>query len=141
MDVELHAADRERLLQRATHALCGLLGGRGRLGEDPGRSRHQQEELVAAVAADDVAGSGGAAQALGDGGEQLVAGLVAEAVVHELEVVEIDVEDGRPLGRSARARMSASSSRLRNWSRLGRPVSGIVIGAMDQVVLGDACCR
>jgi hypothetical protein len=68
VDVELHAADREWLLQRAAHALRRLLGGCRGFGEQSRKISHQQEELVAAVPADDVVRSGGAAQASGDGG-------------------------------------------------------------------------
>ena len=41
----------------------------------------------------------GAAQALGDLDQQPVAGLVAEAVVDDLEVVEVEEEDGDGLAR------------------------------------------
>ena len=47
-------------------------------------------ELVAAEAGDDVVGAQHAAQPLGHGDEQPVAGAVPERVVDELEVVEVD---------------------------------------------------
>ena len=50
-------------------------------------------ELVAAEPGRRVARAQAPAQAVGDGAEQLVAGAVAEAVVDELEVVEVDEGD------------------------------------------------
>ena len=52
----------------------------------------EHDELVTAEAGDDVARPQRAAQALGDGRDQLVADRVPEAVVHDLEVVEVDEE-------------------------------------------------
>ena len=49
-------------------------------------------ELVAAETRDGVAILHAGAQALRDDGEQLVAGSVADRVVHALEVIEVDVE-------------------------------------------------
>ena len=56
-------------------------------------------ELVAAEPGDQVLLADGAAQALGDLDQQPVAGLVAEAVVDDLEVVEVEEEDGDALAR------------------------------------------
>src|SRR5215208_3609780 len=58
------------------------------------RSAASCAALVAAVAPDEVAPAADAAQALGDGRQELVTCVVTEAVVDELEVVEVDVEDG-----------------------------------------------
>jgi hypothetical protein len=55
---------------------------------------HQHDELVSAVPADDVSRAPSAPKALGDCDQQLVAGLVPEAVVDDLEVVEVDVQHG-----------------------------------------------
>ena len=63
-------------------------------------SRAQHGELVAADPGDEIAVVHGAAQALGDLDQQAVAGLVAEAVVDELEVVEVQEEHGQPLLRA-----------------------------------------
>ena len=52
-------------------------------------------ELVAAEPRRRVARAQAPSQPIGDRAEQLVAGTVAEAVVHELEVVEVDEGDGR----------------------------------------------
>ena len=53
----------------------------------------QEEELVAALPGDRVGLADGRAEPLGDGAQQLVARRVAEVVVDELEVVEVDEED------------------------------------------------
>ena len=79
-----------------------------RLGEDgdepPGDRRHrlrtrqvraEQHELVAAEAGEQVAGSQRVPQPLRDGHEQVVTRGVTEAVVDQLEVVEVDEEHGR----------------------------------------------
>ena len=77
--------------------------GLGEGGGDPVGDRHrlvlvgeavdQDAELVAAEAGDDVAGAQVGAEARRDRAQQLVAGVVAEAVVDQLEVVEVEEED------------------------------------------------
>ena len=52
--------------------------------------RHQHRELVAGEAGDDVGGPHPFAQDLGDLADQVVAGVVAEAVVDRLEAVDVD---------------------------------------------------
>ena len=78
-------------------------------------ARHQQHELLAAGARDDVVGADLLAQQLGHAHEHAVAGLVPEAVVDRLEVV--DVEHGQADG-------PATSRRRSRWRRLCSPVSG-----------------
>ena len=68
------------------------LGDRDRLAV-VGETVDQDPELVAAEAGDDVAGAQVGAQPRRDGAQQGVAGVVAEAVVDELEVVEVEEED------------------------------------------------
>ena len=59
---------------------------------------HEQRELVAAQAGEDVLGAGDVAQRGGDRGEHDVAALVAERVVDRLEVVDVEQrERERPL--------------------------------------------
>ena len=55
--------------------------------------RHQDAELLAAVAADQVARADGRLQRAGDEGERAVAGVVPLGVVDELEVIEVDHQD------------------------------------------------
>ena len=54
----------------------------------------QDRELVAAEARDRLVPAQRVAQALGDGDDQLVAGGVAEAVVDDLEAVEVEEQHG-----------------------------------------------
>ncbi len=69
-----------------------------------GEAVDEDAELVAAEAGDDVAGAQVGAQARCHGTQQSIAGVVAEAVVDQLEVVEVEEEDpdrraggGRPV--------------------------------------------
>ena len=61
----------------------------------------QHHELLAAEPADEVVVAHLVAQRRGDGGEHLVADEVAEAVVDQLEVVEVEHEHARGPGRPA----------------------------------------
>ena len=54
----------------------------------------EDEELVASLAGDYVGGARRALKASRDRAQELVAGRVAEAVVDQLEVVQVDEEDG-----------------------------------------------
>ena len=91
------------------------VGGEGRCperGQDPGRHargvlarglRQDQGELVAAVARRDVGAAERRADQLGDVDEDAVPVQVAEAVVHELEVVEVEHHDAQRPVRAHRA--------------------------------------
>jgi len=57
--------------------------------------RQQYGELVAAEAGEQVAATQGRSQALPDHGQQLVSGVVAQAVVDLLEPVEIEQQQGQ----------------------------------------------
>ena len=96
---DLDVGDDEGLTQRAADPAGDGLGGVAgafevELAVGASGSGDEEEELVAAVARDDLFRAGRTAQACRDRCEKLVAGLVAEAVVDELEVVEVDEEDG-----------------------------------------------
>ena len=56
--------------------------------------REQEQELVPALSRDEVGLPRRLLQPLGELAEELVPGLVAEGVVHELEVVEVGVDHG-----------------------------------------------
>ena len=86
-----------------------------------GVSLDEDGELVAADAGDGVADAHAGAQPLADRHEQPVAGVVAEAVVHGLEVVEVDEEHRHGL---VAPRSSACSRRSRNRARLASRVRG-----------------
>src|SRR3954447_2867471 len=88
--VALATGDRERLAEGLLHALRDL--------ERLLLVHHvlaKKNELVAAEARDGVARSKRFAEARRECAEQLVAGLVAEAVVDHLEVVHVEKEHGQ----------------------------------------------
>ena len=65
------------------------------------------------------------AQALGDRDEQLVAGRVAEAVVDDLEAVEVEEQHGDVAAAAALQALERAGSGGRGTAaRFGRPVSG-----------------
>ena len=71
-----------------------------------------------------------------------VAGGVAEAVVDQLEVVDVEEQHADPSARCARRRASASSSRSASRRRLGSPVTGSwrawwASACVGQLALGD----
>jgi hypothetical protein len=72
----------------------------------------QERELVAAEAGDGLVPAQRVPQAVGDRGDQLVAGVVAEAVVDDLEAVEVEEEDGDV----------GAAAALQALERLGQPV-------------------
>ena len=73
----------------------------------------QQQELVPTLPRDEVGVTGASAQPLRELLEQLVAGVVPERVVHELEVVEVEVEhaDAEVVAAGAGDRRSRASPR------------------------------
>ena len=81
----------------------------------------QHGELVAAEPCRKVAGADDALDPCADLREELVSDVVAPAVVHRLEPVEVDVEDSDPVPGSRSLRRSARLST--KWKRFGSPVS------------------
>ncbi len=61
-------------------------------------------------------------EAIAEGEQQIVAGGVAEAVVHDLEPVEVEQQDGRLALAFPRVSAMASSSRSTIARRFGKPV-------------------
>ena len=80
---------------------AATIRSRDRGGRLDGRVVQQHRELVAAEPGRGVAGPDAAADPVGHRGQQLVAGLVAEAVVDRLEPVQVDEEHAGRLGRLA----------------------------------------
>ena len=80
----------------------------------------QQQELVAALAGEQVARARGASRRRsGDPAQQLVAGGVAEGVVDELEVVEVEVQQRDRARRAPRARqreLEVLGAAARGWA-------------------------
>jgi hypothetical protein len=68
----------------------------------PARTSRAQEhsELVSAEPGDQIAGAGAGLQAAAHADEQLIAGVVTEAVVHRLELIEIHEQEGSALLRA-----------------------------------------
>ena len=93
-----------------------LLGDRHGLLE--GRPVEDREELLAAVAGDDVRAAEPAAEDVGEGAQDRVAGLVAVALVDLAEVVEVEDRDRRPIAGLGRA-PGASRPRAGRSSRRG----------------------
>ena len=108
-DVDLDSLDEERRpeapAQRVRHDLgstheSGLLG---RVALEVGK---KDQELIAALTCDNVRLSDRGAQPRSDCFEQFVAGGMPEAVVDQLEVVEVDEENGCAFARSTCPRKS-----------------------------------
>ena len=80
------------------------------------RRSHQDDELVAAEARDQVVGAHDPPEPRRDLDEHLVAHVVTEGVVDVLEVVEVDEREDRGLARRARrSSASVNAPRLRSW--------------------------
>ena len=110
------------------------LGDRERL-RRVGEVLAEHDELVAAEARERVVDAQAVGQARGEAAEQLVAGLVAQAVVDDLELVEIDEEDGErragPLRAGQRVRQAVEEERP-----VGQPGERVVQRLVAQVVDG-----
>ena len=95
----------------------------------------QHHELVAAQARHDVAGAQALLQALGHFAQQRVAGLVAEAVVDELEAVEVD-EQHRKLALVATRQREHVVEQLAEHHAVGQPGQAVVRGQVLNALLG-----
>ncbi len=89
----------------------------------PGQVGEQDEELVAALAGDDVLVADDVPDPCRHLDQQVVADGVAEAVVDELEAVQVDEADGDVACRRARPARRATSRCSWNSSRFGSAVS------------------
>ena len=85
------ALDREGFVEASPEALQYAFGVVG------GFKRHDNEELVAADAGEHIARALGREQALADLLQIEVADPVAVAIVHFLELVDVDVDEGEPI--------------------------------------------
>ena len=97
----------------------------------------QQHELVAADARDDVVTAGQRAQRtahpFGELDEQAVAGVVAEAVVDRLEMVEVEIAD-RQQRSFAAARLHRVGQHLRKASPVRQPGQFVEVGLALQLL-------
>ena len=127
---------------------CSTPSHRERLGEgggDPvgdrdrlafvGEAVDQDPELVAAEAGDDVAGAQVGAQPRRDRAQQGVAGVVAEAVVDQLEVVEVEEEDPDRRAGDGRA-LQRVVERVDEAEAVGQAGEGVVEDAVAQRLVG-----
>ena len=85
--------------------------------------RAQHDELVAAEAAREVGRAQHRREPFGGRGEQLVAGRVAERVVHVLEVVEVDEQHRERPSRRRDGEQLALAAPRGSSLRVARPVS------------------
>jgi len=98
-------------------------------GLDVGNVLKQDDELVAAKAGNCIDGAHRAQQTVAHRGEQQIARVVAEAVVDDLEAVEIEKEDGDGVAVSARAGVRQTTEKER---AVGEPTEGIMEGLVGQ---------
>ena len=94
----------------------------------------------APVRPDDVAAAHELAQALGDGGQRLVAGVAAAAVVERAEAVDVDEHEGERLLGLRGAGPSTASASLAEGVAGEHAAAGSMPGAIDELGLqrGDA---
>ena len=97
-------------------------GGLARIGD----LLQQHAELVAADARDEVVAAHRGAQARGDDLQQAIADVVAERVVHRLEVVEVDEEERRGLLVAPRVRHRLARP-LGEHGAVGQPGERVVM--------------
>ena len=133
-DAALHgddvgAGDDERLGHRTEDP---LRHGHGAVGSGDALDHHG--ELVAPETGARVLGPDRRADPLGDRDEELVTGGVTEAVVHGLEVVEIDEENGEEVP-SARAALDCVRDALREERAVREPRERVVERLMRELVL------
>ena len=100
-----------------------------------GEAVDEDAELVAAEAGDDVAGPQVGAQPRRDRPQQLVAGVVADAVVDQLEVVEVEEEDPDRRARDGAARERVAE-RVDEAEPVGQAGERVVQDAVAQGLVG-----
>ena len=97
--------------------------------------RHQDRELVAGEAGDDVGGAHPFAHHLGDLADQVVAGVVAERVVDRLEAVDVD-DHHRALAAVAGAEGDVLVELGAEAAAVEQPGQRVVVGQVAQLGLG-----
>jgi hypothetical protein len=117
-DEDLPTIDHEGLLELVAQAL-GNPDDVGRIGN----AFEQNREVITTEARRGVAGAQDVFQSAGDGLQKAVAGLVAEAVIDDLEAVDIEEDDADPFFVTLRP-FQAVVSRSMKRARFGRSVSG-----------------
>ena len=123
------AGDRHRVAQAVEQSL-----GDVDRAVDAAAVLEQDRELVAAEAGGGVAGAGGAADAIGDGLQQLVADGVAERVVDRLEVVEVDEQHDDRVGLGTGDAQGVVHA-VEEQRPVGEPGQLVVEGAVAELAL------
>ena len=113
--------------ERSQHPLGDRAGFRDRVVD----ARQHHRELVAAQPRDDVLRAHGMPEPAGHGDEQRVADGVAERVVDDLEVVEVDEQDAERL----RAGRELGAQALHEQQPVGQLGERVVVGLMVELLL------
>jgi hypothetical protein len=127
-DLEVLSEDREGDRERGDEARRDGHGG-----TQLGLVEQQHRELVAAEASGHVPGPHARLDALGDGGEQPVAGRMAHGVVDVLEVVEVEEQHDRHPAR--RRVLDGSVDLLGEQAAVGEPGQRVVVGLEPELLL------
>jgi hypothetical protein len=124
-------------VDRDRHDLADAVGDLGRL---PGVADllEQDRELVAAETADRVGGAQDVLYPAGERDQQPVADGMAEAVVDELEAVEVDVEHGAAPGRIPLELAEAVLEAVQEQRPVRKAGEAVVQRFVDQPLLGVA---
>ena len=132
---DLDVGDPDRLGDRVADPLGGEVGRRG-----AAHVLEEDGELVTAEARTGVLGPDRRSQPRPDQRKELVAGAVAEAVVHGLEVVEVDEEDAHLFAGSpfAGERVREPVEQQRS---IGEACQFVVEGLMGELFLQLLACR
>jgi len=99
----------------------------------------QYGEFIAAIAGDQVMRAQTAAQALGDGHQQAVAKTVAQAVIDQLETVEVQEQHGEALLLRLPALLQNLAEPVKEEVAVRQAGQGVVVGAVDQFLFGFLC--
>ncbi len=133
-DLELGAGDHERLGEARADLRRHALGRDERIVVQVGE---QDQEAVPAGAGEQVRGAERLPQPRGQEPQQLVAGAVAEGVVDQLEVIEVDVQQC-DLRAGAPGAGERQLELLREQRAVGQPGERVVIGEVGDLLLGGA---
>ena len=128
--IHLVAVHVDGLAQQVQHAARKGLGAEPRTGP-----LRQHRELVAAVACHQPLTGEGVAQAPGDLQQQLVAGGMPEAVVHQLEAVQVEEQHGVFVARAGDRALQAVAQLAFEQYAVGQPGQGIVSGIVLELAL------
>ena len=130
--VDLGAREADRLAQRLAQPAGE--GDRRALGLQGVEIGHQDEELVTGLAGHEVGFARPRHQPARHLAQQLVADRVPEAVVYELEVVEVEVQEGHAGARPARPRKRELEV-VKEARAVGKAREHVVVGELLELLL------